>query len=75
MRSGVPDTIWEIVLWLAVQALLHEVQVSTRILAVSFGYEIVGRGPGGERLPLRVAMWRALRSAAVAVRWLLWRRA
>ena len=54
----------EMIVWLAVQALLYEVQVLTAILAVSFGYEIVGRGVG--KVPLRTAMWRALRSAAVA---------
>ena len=58
--------IWELILWLALQALLYEAQVLTVILAVSFGYEIVGRGSDGERVPLRVAMWRALRSASVA---------
>ena len=54
----------EMIVWLAVRALLYEVQVLTAILAVSFGYEIVGRGV--EKVPLRAAMWRALRSAAVA---------
>lgn len=37
--SGRSDTVW-----LAVQALLYEVQVLTMILAVSFGYEMAGRG-------------------------------
>ena len=48
------------------QALLYEVQVLTVILAVSFGHEIAGPGQSDERVPLRLAMWRALRSAAVA---------
>ncbi len=57
--------IWEMLLWLALRALVYEVQVLTAILAVCFGYEVVGRGAGGERVPIRVAMWRALRSASV----------
>ena len=58
--------IWEILLWLALWALVYEVQVLTAILAICFGYEVVGREPGGERVPLRLAMWRALRYASVA---------
>ncbi len=57
--------IWEILVWLALQALVYEVQVLTAILAVCFGYEVVGRWWSGERVPFRMAMWRALRFASV----------
>ena len=58
--------ILEIVLWLALRALIHEFQVLTAILAACFGYEVFSRGPSGERVLLRMATWRALRSASVA---------
>ncbi len=56
----------EMIVWLAVMALLHEAHVLTGILAIRFGYELVGRGRGDERAPLHQVMWQALSGAAVA---------
>ena len=61
-RGYAGPMIWEMILWLALLERLYEVQVLTVILTVSFGYELAGRG--AQRVPLRVAIWQGLRSAA-----------
>lgn len=58
--------VWEMIVWVAVLALLYEAHVLTGILAIRFGYELVGRGRGENRTPLHQVMWQALRGAAVA---------
>lgn len=57
---------FEMIVWLAVNALVYEAYVLTAILAVRLGYELAGRGPDRQRVPLGSALWQALRGAAVA---------
>ena len=56
----------EMVVWLAVRALQHEMAVMTVIFATCLGHELVSRDALCKRLPLRQAVWQAVRRTGAA---------